>query len=242
MRTLVIGDIHGGYKALLEVLKKAQVTPKDRLIFLGDYVDGWSQSPQVINHLITLSQTHNCIFLRGNHDSLCLEWLKTNSNNPLWLKHGGKSTLEAYKNIALQEKQRHTSFLEKNLKDYFIDNENRLYVHAGFTNQRGVTNEYFTEMLYWDRTLWETALSLNKNLESNHLFYPKRLLNYSEIFIGHTPVSRINQTTPINAANVWNIDTSAGFKGPLTILDVETKQFWQSSCVYTLYPDETGRN
>ena len=39
MRTLVIGDIHGAYMALLEVLERAKVTPDDLLIFLGDYAD-----------------------------------------------------------------------------------------------------------------------------------------------------------------------------------------------------------
>jgi serine/threonine protein phosphatase 1 len=41
MRTLVIGDIHGGLRAL-QILERAKVTTKDTLIFLGDYVDGWN--------------------------------------------------------------------------------------------------------------------------------------------------------------------------------------------------------
>jgi serine/threonine protein phosphatase 1 len=63
MRTLVIGDIHGGLRAL-QIMERAKVTPKDTLIFLGDYVDGWSQSPQVIDFLIRLNTTNNCIFIR----------------------------------------------------------------------------------------------------------------------------------------------------------------------------------
>ena len=41
-KTFVIGDIHGGLKALIQVLERAEVTINDTLIFLGDYVDGWS--------------------------------------------------------------------------------------------------------------------------------------------------------------------------------------------------------
>lgn len=48
-RTLVIGDIHGGFKALKQVLERALVSTSDTLIFLGDYVDGWSESPEVID-------------------------------------------------------------------------------------------------------------------------------------------------------------------------------------------------
>ena len=61
-RTFVIGDIHGALKALIQVIERAEVKEDDLLIFLGDYVDGWSQSPEVINYLIQLKDTHNCIF------------------------------------------------------------------------------------------------------------------------------------------------------------------------------------
>ena len=54
-RTLVIGDIHGGLKALIQVLQKAAIQPDDILIFLGDYVDGWSESPGVLDFLIVLA-------------------------------------------------------------------------------------------------------------------------------------------------------------------------------------------
>ena len=90
--------------------------------------------------------------------------------------------------------------------------------------------------------LWETALSLDDRMAIDHPFYPKRLSMYHEIFIGHTPVTRIGETTPVKKANVWNVDTGAAFKGPLTILDVDTKEFWQSEPLDQLYFDEKGRN
>ena len=55
-RILVVGDIHGGLLALQEVLANANVSSNDKLIFLGDYVDGWSQSPQVLDFLINLQE------------------------------------------------------------------------------------------------------------------------------------------------------------------------------------------
>jgi len=67
-RTFVIGDIHGGLKALLQVLNKLEVKEEDSLIFVGDYVDGWSEAAQVIQFLIELSEKVNCIFIKGNHD------------------------------------------------------------------------------------------------------------------------------------------------------------------------------
>ena len=75
-RTLVIGDIHSGLRALEQVLEKAKVNTKDKIIFLGDYVDGWSTAVETIDFLRTLDKTHNCVFIRGNHDELCYDWLK----------------------------------------------------------------------------------------------------------------------------------------------------------------------
>jgi len=244
MRTFVIGDIHGGLLALEQVMKKAKVTTQDTLIFLGDYVDGWSQSPQVIDYLMDLKSKQNCICIRGNHDELLLSWFKTKNDEideTLWFKHGGEATVLAYEKVSEEKKQTHIAFLES-LEDYYLDDENRLFVHAGFTNLNGVVWEYFPKLFYWDRTLWEMALSLDPNLNPDDFLYPKRFTLYKEIFIGHTPVTRIGKTVPVQKACVWNVDTGAAFRGPLTIMDVNTKEFWQSDPLNELYFDEKGRN
>ncbi|MFE3848278.1 metallophosphoesterase [Flavobacterium sp. LB3P45] len=241
MRTLVIGDIHGGLHALHQIMERAAVTKKDNLIFLGDYVDGWSQSPQVIDFLIKLNKTHNCVFIRGNHDELLRTWLDESKDNLLWYKHGGEATVLAYANVSATTKLKHIEFLHA-LEDFHLDDDNRLFIHAGFTNMNGIDFEYFPKLFYWDRTLWETALALDKSMKIDDLLYPKRFTLYKEIYIGHTPVTRIAKTTPVQMACVWNMDTGAAFKGPLTIMDVETKEFWQSEPLPSLYPNEKGRN
>lgn len=240
-RTIVVGDIHGALKALQQLIKKASITADDTLIFLGDYVDGWSDSAQLVSFLIELQKTHTCIFIRGNHDELCYTWLTKGSHNPEWMIHGGQATIDSYKKLSKEEIDMHLNFYER-LTDYHIDTHNRLFLHAGFTNINGPTKEFFSKLFYWDRTLWETALALNPTLKKTDLYYPKRFLLFDEIYIGHTPVTRINKTVPVQAACVWNIDTGAAFKGPITAIDINTKEFWQSDPAYQLYPDEKGRN
>ncbi|CAM3446355.1 metallophosphoesterase family protein [Zobellia roscoffensis] len=241
MRTLVIGDIHSGLRGLKQVLERAKVTSDDKLIFLGDYVDGWSQAAETVNFLIALKQTHNCTFVRGNHDELCLEWLRDGKDNPLWLQHGGGATLASYEQTDDETKKNHVLFYQS-LENYYLDADNRLFLHAGFTNLKGIDHEYFKETFYWDRTLWELARSLNPDLKKTESDYPKRLTQYKEIFIGHTPITKTGVAEPKQAANVWNVDTGAAFKGPLSMLDVDTKMVWQSDPVHTLYPNEPGRN
>lgn len=240
-RTLVFGDIHGGLKALRQLFEKAAITTKDRLIFLGDYVDGWNDTPEVLDFLIELNQSHQCVFMRGNHDELLYQYLTKGTADIRWKKHGGASSIICYSTVSQERKNKHIQFLES-LLNYHIDDQNRLFVHAGFTSTEGVLSEFFPTMLYWDRTLWETALALNPELDRNSLSYPKRFLIYKEIFIGHTPLTRIGETLPKSKASVWNLDTGAAFKGPLTVMDVDTKRYWQSQNVYEFYPDENGRN
>lgn len=240
-RTLVIGDIHGAHKALTQVMERAQVTTNDKLIFLGDYVDGWSESPGVIDLLIELRSSHDCVFIKGNHDDLFLQWIENGFQNELWLLHGGQSTLDAYKEVSETRLALHADFL-RDLSTHYHDEENRLFVHAGFTNLNGVYKEYFSDMLYWDRSLWEMALALDPTLSPEDPFYPDRLKLYREIYIGHTPTTRIGKSVPVNKASVWNLDTGAAYKSPLTIMDVDTKTFWQSDNVNELYPNEKGRN
>ena len=243
-RILAIGDIHGGLRGLHQIMERAKVTTNDTLIFLGDYVDGWSQSPQVIDYLIDLGKKQVCVFIRGNHDELLLNWLTGNTKNfdeKMWFNHGGEATAIAYSKVTDTVKNKHIEFL-KSLQNYYLDNQNRLFIHAGFTNMNGVDYEYFPKLFYWDRTLWETALALDENIKPTSFFYPKRFTLYKEVYIGHTPVTRIEKMIPIQKACVWNIDTGAAFKGPLTILDVDTKEFWQSEPLHNLYFDEKGRN
>ncbi len=247
MRTLVIGDIHGGYKALTQLLERIAVGRNDQLIFLGDYVDGWSQSYEVIEALIQLKSSHTTqgfkspIYLRGNHDELVLDYLEKNHQNELWLHHGGEQTVLSYRDISIEDKQRHIDFLKGDLLNFYEYKGNGFF-HAGFHNLNGPHYEYYKNLPYWDRSLWEMALCIDPKLGVEHPRYPNRLKLYKEIFIGHTPTTRLNSTMPLQAANVWNVDTGAAFNGPLTALCVETKEIWQSDALPSLYPHEKGRN
>lgn len=240
-RTFVIGDIHGGFRALEQVIAMVEPTIPDRLIFLGDYVDGWSQSFEVVEKLLELQNHHDCIFIKGNHDLWCEQWLEHGTDDYNWLTSGGQATIDSYINRSPAEKLLHLSFYQ-NLQNYFVDEDNRLFVHAGFASVRGPQNERYPSNYFWDRTLWEMALCLDKTLSQADMIYPKRLKMFNEIYIGHTPTIHIGKFKPVNAANLWNLDTGAAFTGKLSIIEIATKQIWQSDTLQDLYPDEQGRN
>lgn len=233
MRTLVIGDIHGGLKGLVQLLERTKVTPDDTLIFVGDYVDGWSESAQVIQYLIELSKSNECVFIKGNHDVWCEDWLRSGDEDPVWLSHGGQETVDSYASFTEDEKKRHLYFFG-DMCLYHIDDEKRLFVHAGFTSDDGIEKEYTIRNFYFDRTLWEAARNFNR--------VDKRFSHYKEIFIGHTPTINFYKDKPMHALNVWNIDTGAAFTGKLSAMDINTKDIFQSDSLPDLYPDELGRN
>lgn len=240
-RTFVIGDIHGGLRALKQVIERASVTKDDTLIFLGDYVDGWGESAQVIQFLIELIKDQNCVFIKGNHDAWCEEWLREKEWDKVWGFHGGFLTVKSYESLNDIERLEHLNFFER-MKLFHIDQNNRLFVHAGFTSMHGPMQEYHPSNFNWDRTLWEMALTMDKHIRKDSKLFPKRLLLFDEIYIGHTPTLNYDITVPMNGCNVWNIDTGAAFWGSLTIMDVDSKQFWQSDPLPDLYPGEKGRN
>lgn len=240
-RTLVIGDIHGALRALEDVLAKASVQPDDRLIFLGDYVDGWSESAGVLDYLMALEARQPCLFIKGNHDLWCEEWLGGSFPDPAWVFHGGLATLESYIETTPETRANHLAFL-KRMKLYHVDEENRLFVHAGFSSMNGPDKERYPETFTWDRTLLETAVAMDGRMKPGSKRFPKRLKLFGEIFIGHTPTTNYDKTEPMRACNVWDVDTGAAFMGRLSALDIDTKAFWQSEVVQSLYPGETGRN
>lgn len=241
METIVIGDIHGGLKALTQILSKTGQDNNHRYIFLGDYVDGWSQSADVISYLILFSAEHETIFLKGNHDTWAADWLRGREADPVWLHHGGQATVNSYKEADKALITAHIEFFDS-LHDYYTDTENRLFVHAGFTSVRGPEHENNPLTLSWDRTLWELAVAVDPLIPLDSKRYPARLSLFKEIFIGHTPTTHLGEGVPVHAANVWNIDTGAAFKGKLSAMNIDTREIWQSDPLKDLYPDEKGRN
>jgi len=241
MGTFVIGDIHGALRALQQIVKEIDPQQEDTLIFLGDYVDGWSQSADVISYLMELDALYRCVFIKGNHDAWCEDWLNGSLPNQTWMFHGGKLTVESYKHYTDSEKGIHLEFFNR-MQNYYVGERNRLFIHAGFSSMHGPQHEHYISNYSWDRTLWEMALTMDKRILKDSKLYPKRLLLFSEIYIGHTPTLNYDVGEPMQACNVWNIDTGAAFYGRLSAMNIDSKEIFQSDVVQTLYPDEKGRN
>jgi len=252
MKTFVMGDIHGGYKALLQCLQRANFDyENDTLIQLGDVADGWSETYECVEELLKIK---NLIAIKGNHDEWALDWFEIGIHPSI--NQGGRATIDSYNRIweagGEFKPESHREFFKKQHL-YYVDDKNRCFVHGGFNRHYGIKNQANSYIYYWDRDLFSQALSyeLTMNEESKAKYKFKTKDNFDEIFIGHTSTTNFDAkkigrteeelTLPLKATNIWNLDTGGGWDGKLTIMDVDTKEFWQSDLVYELYPFENGR-
>lgn len=223
-RTFVLGDIHGAYHALRQCLERSAFNYEtDRLICLGDVCDGWPQTFDCIEELLKVK---NLVYILGNHDWWTLDWMSRGLIESMWYSQGGEATIHSYRDGVPES---HLKFLREALP-YLVLNE-RAFVHAGFNPRRPLATQNLDTFL-WDRTLARTAFdSYVKGL-------PGMLTDYSEVYLGHTPVPYKH---PIEAGGVWLMDTGAGWSGVLSMMDVETKEVFTSDEVPELYPGVTGR-
>ena len=113
----IIGDIHGEYKTLLELIDKL---PKDaKLIFVGDLIDRGLQSREIIEYI----RARDYQVVRGNHEQFMIEDGQKLIDNLLadkevsmtntWVFAGGIETLLSY---GLLEKHEDTYLFVKDLE------------------------------------------------------------------------------------------------------------------------------
>ena len=216
-RKFVIGDIHSHFDEMTELFKCVQFDfNNDILISLGDLVD---RGPKPIEVIETLMQIKNFIHILGNHDEWCYQYLKFNKQPAEWTSQGGASTLNAY-NEKPKIKERHIKFFEK-AKLYHTDKDARLFVHGGFNHRIPFNLQTDNkELLIWDRSLVLTAMEYD---QSGLTFR-----EFNEIFVGHTPTQFIKESIPKKFSNLWMLDTGVYISGKLTLMNVETKEYWQS--------------
>lgn len=89
------GDIHGNALKLELLVNKLDLDNNSKLIFLGDYIDRGNKSYEVIEYLIDLDKKYDCIFLKGNHELMFIDYLE-GKDEGLFLDNGGTKTLKSY--------------------------------------------------------------------------------------------------------------------------------------------------
>jgi len=220
IRIYAISDIHGCADLLQQMFTVIDrdlttIGPRRALhIFLGDYIDRGPESGRTIELLIERSMKHECVFLKGNHETFLLDVLKNPSQLQDWKKFGGLQTLASYGlrpslnpdeaeqseliwRLARAIPPQHLKFLSS-LRPRFVCGD-FFFVHAGVKPGVSLARQDEQDML-WIR---------EEFLESNQDFG-------KYIVHGHTPVQQ-----PDIRSNRANIDTGAYATGNLTLLTIQ---------------------
>lgn len=252
MRTFTTADPHGANKALVQVLERAEFDyEKDRLICLGDVCDGWSEVKETFETLLKIKKL---VYVIGNHDKWFMDWIESNGSKVphIWTSQGGIKTLESFNYHPGNVSDDIIELLFSKAVYYYV-RKNKLFVHGGYNWHISIEEEIIANVT-WDRHMFQTALQWQRFNEvlltrGNPDVVLHKFPKYDEIYIGHTTTGAAryfnnkyeNTDKPIFATNLIAMDTGAGYEGKLTLMNVDTKEYFQSDLVKTLYPNESGR-
>jgi polynucleotide kinase-phosphatase len=215
----MIGDVHGCYEELIELLERlgytfAQggvVAPLGRkAVFLGDLVDRGPMAPEVVELVRTMVTAGHALCVPGNHD---VKFVRAARGRKVQLTHGLARTMEQYalrETVYRGELAAAAEFLDRLVSHYVLDEGRLVVAHAGLTEplqgrSSGTVREF---CLYGDVTG-----------ETDEEGYPVRrdwAVNYrgpAKVVYGHIVVPRAEWVN-----NTINIDTGCVFGGRLTAL------------------------
>lgn len=199
VRTYAIGDVHGHVRKLQALIARCDQQcrgAKTRFVFIGDYVDRGPDSRLVIEYLIELqhSRPDETICLRGNHEADLVAYAK-GADQTDWVLNGGHQTLASYGvDDACKIPPPHLEWAASLPLTY--DDGCRLFVHAGINPALPLSAQRL-----------EDLLRIREPFLSHDGAYSRLIVH------GHTPTwSR----QPELRRNRVNVDTGAGYDGPLT--------------------------
>jgi len=212
MGLIAVGDIHGCPESLDVLLERIAPSSDDHLLFVGDYIDRGPDSKGVIDRLLDLREEVECTFLRGNHESMMVEYLDSGAFS-LWRMNGGVSTIQSYQGNGKTEitiPEAHVEFV-RDTKLYH-ETDDFLFVHAGL--KPDLTVEENLERHGEDVLLWERG-----HLNASEVAWEKTVV------CGHTP-----QPEPINQEKLILIDTGCVYHmqpgmGRLTAVHLPERRF-----------------
>ncbi|MEJ5364681.1 MAG: metallophosphoesterase family protein [Desulfosoma sp.] len=206
-KVYAVGDIHGMLSKLERLLDRIPFREdRDRLVFLGDYVDRGPDSRGVIHRILQLiTRGLDVVCLRGNHEVMMENYLK-DQDVAFFLINGGASTVHSY-SVGHEDGRcvvpdTHKNFL-RGLKKFY-ETDDYLFVHAGFRPGVPVADQV-DEDVYWIR---------DEFIASDYDFGKK-------VVFGHTPFLK-----PFVDRRKIGIDTGAVYGNKLTCVCLPDEVFY----------------
>lgn len=214
----VIGDIHGCFSELLELIEKlgyqkhddVYIHPEGRqLAFVGDAMDRGPESLKVLRLLFAMQDKGILHYSPGNHCNKLYRFFK---GNKVQITHGLETTLAEWQQLEKKEQQefraRYLHFYEE-LPYYQELKDDLVVVHAGIRADmigKPISKNIAVFVMYGDITgrFHADGRPVRKN-------WAKSYTGSKWVIYGHTPTE-----TPYIINKTANIDTGCVFGGSLT--------------------------
>lgn len=212
-RQIVIGDVHGHYDALMQVMEAIAPAAADQVYFLGDLIDRGPQSAQVLEFV----RQSGYVSLLGNHEQMLLEAFPGGRASAAalqaWLFSGGQTTVASYDRPGCLLE--HLDWIRT--FPLYLDLGDVWLVHAGMHPKLPIA-EHTPQELCWIREVFHSA---------PEPYFPDKL-----IITGHTITFTLPGVAPgmiARGAGWLDIDTGAYHpkSGWLTALDLSQQQVYQ---------------
>jgi serine/threonine protein phosphatase 1 len=214
-RLFVIGDIHGCARELERLLDALPLAAADTLACVGDYIDRGPEPRAVVDMLLAVRERSGLasVFLKGNHEDMCLGYLGRGGNwGEAWCMNGGATTLRSYGVDAAASGAEavasfpaaHLDFLDKLVPSHLAGDH--LLVHAGVDPD-----------LPWAQQDPEDLLWIREQFIGRPHVLPQTIV------FGHTPHRQVLVDLPYKIG----IDTGCVYGGMLTCLEVRERVLHQ---------------
>jgi len=211
----IIGDIHANIKELDTLLQHLHLRKGDTLIFLGDYIDKCPYTQETLSCLSDLDQKYACVFLKGNHEFVWEEYIRTKAGErrQFLLQKGGKEALQNYTEDVQQAlDENNIPLLQKTLQPYvqLIAKTKDWHIVDGYLAlHAGLLEEQYTQkkLVFQERNFF---------LRPQEIPQKKKYLNQCVLVAGHTYMG----DSPTIEKGYINIDLGAGYGKHIGALSV----------------------
>ncbi len=124
----IIGDVHGCYDELVDLVFGSNSLDKYQMIFVGDLTDRGPRSVDVLNLVMSLVKKGKAQVVLGNHDDKLRRYLKGNN---VTVGNGLESTIKELVDSYRESQAQILSFLETLPYKLNLDEGRLIVAHAG---------------------------------------------------------------------------------------------------------------